>query len=205
MNLAIAYGMKKKKMAHGGMCKHGSSDCEMCHGGEYAKGGDVSDTYSQRGVHTAPHNKTPGISFAGEDVRKAKKIRDGIPSRRDYEDDRSEESARHWEKGAKNLHKNVLREIRSMKHDRYAEGGEVEDHDDDIVSRIMHKRAGEPLADFEPNEFDEQEKEPAEKFSYTGENSGDELGNEHLEDDEHDMISRIMKSRKMKDRNPRPA
>ena len=40
MSLAIKYGMMKK--ANGGMCEHGSRDCKMCHGGEYAEGGEVA-------------------------------------------------------------------------------------------------------------------------------------------------------------------
>lgn len=41
MSLAIQYAMKKKAgMARGGMmCAHGSTACEMCHGGKMAEGG----------------------------------------------------------------------------------------------------------------------------------------------------------------------
>jgi hypothetical protein len=39
---------------------------------------------------------------------------------------------------------------------------------------------------------------------YTGENSGDELGNAQEDEDRRDIVSRIMKSRRLKDRLPRP-
>ena len=40
---------------------------------------------------------------------------------------------------------------------------------------------------------------------YTGANSGDEIGNEQEDEDRRDIVSRIMKSRRLMDRNPRPA
>jgi hypothetical protein len=43
------------------------------------------------------------------------------------------------------------------------------------------------------------------EFCYTGANSGDEVGDEQEDEDEHDMVSRIMKSRLKKDRMPHPA
>lgn len=87
----------------------------------------------------------------------------------------------------------------------------------DMVARIMASRAKgyskggqvsnktEPLADFEENEFDDLVKRDDLDFHYTGANSGDELGNEQEDHDRHDIVSKIMKSRRLKDRNPRPA
>lgn len=118
-----------------------------------------------------------------------------------------------------------------MKHGgMMAEGGDVEmrgvrdserhEKDDaDMVSRIMRKRMSEggrvaneehgpdqdDLADFSPNEFDVLELEDGLKDHDTAANSGDELGDAQEDEDREDMISRIMKSRRMKDRNPRPA
>lgn len=95
-----------------------------------------------------------------------------------------------------------------------AHGGEVKDagsgFSDDMVERIMKHRYAkggevEPLVDSESNDFDVMDKSPAEEFSYTGENSGDELGNAALDDDDEDVVSKIMKSRSKKDRMPRPA
>ncbi len=59
--------------------------------------------------------------------------------------------------------------------------------------------------DESPNEFDDLALRDDLEFSYDGENSGDYEGNEQHEEDERDIISRIMKSRRLKDHNPRPA
>ncbi len=102
-----------------------------------------------------------------------------------------------------------------------AHGGVVGD-DLDMISRIMRKRAekyseggrvansdhgvdDEDLAGFSPNEFDDLTLRDDLEFSYTGENSGDHLGNEQEDEDRRDIISRIMRSRKLKDKMPRPA
>lgn len=93
-----------------------------------------------------------------------------------------------------------------------AEGGEVEDGD--MVDRIMRKKYSEGgmvanddkvLADFLPNEFDELAKDDDLDFSYTGANSGDEIGNEQEDEDRRDIVARIMRSRAKRDRMPRPA
>lgn len=96
-----------------------------------------------------------------------------------------------------------------------AEGGEV----DELIERIMKHRAmseggkvanedhgphESKLADFDPNEFDDLTLRDDLEEHYTGANSGDKLGNEQLDHDEDDMISRIMKSRTKKDRLPNP-
>lgn len=88
------------------------------------------------------------------------------------------------------------------------------DFSDDMVSRIMKHRfskGGEvandtPVtADFEDNQFDDLVKDDDLEFSETGKNSGDEDGDEAEDDDRKDIVSRIMKSRKKKDKMPRPA
>jgi hypothetical protein len=108
-----------------------------------------------------------------------------------------------------------------------AEGGDAmrgeqsDDHEMDMVERIMRRRAkmmseggvvaneGEDelshMADGKPNEFDDMALDDHLEFHDTGANSGDELGNEQLDHDEGDIVSRIMRSRAKKDRNPRPA
>lgn len=106
---------------------------------------------------------------------------------------------------------------------KMAEGGEVATpkhnmqamiEDDDMISRIMKKRYSEggvvanetkETADEEPNEFDDLVKDDDLEFSETGANSGDELGDEAEDEDRKDIVSRIMKSRAKKDKNPRPA
>ncbi len=112
---------------------------------------------------------------------------------------------------------------------KMAEGGEVgemdapdedpkenesaEHEDEDMIGRIMKRRkmahggkVEEPEADFESADFDELDKEPApHDADYTGANSGDEIGNGEIDENDHDLISRIMRSRAKRDRMPRPA
>lgn len=93
------------------------------------------------------------------------------------------------------------------------------DEEDDMVSRIMKRRmmseggrvANEDhgpndnrLAEFSPNEFDDLSMRDDLDSSYTGANSGDEIGDEQEDEDKHDIVSRIMKSRKMNDKMPIP-
>lgn len=205
MSLAIAYQMKKRgqKMAHGGMegpCEeHGSRDCEMCHGGKMAEGGGVED-YS-KGVHK-PNYEGEGSSPAGSFSRAMTNGRTNIPPEKTKE-------------FAKEEHHRVLDEMRSMKKPNlYAEGGDVdEEHDEhDMVSRIMKQRSNHYSeggrvanedhieADFEPNEFDDLAKDDHLEAHYPG---SEEIGDEAEDEDRHDIVSRIMKSRKLKDRNPR--
>lgn len=101
-----------------------------------------------------------------------------------------------------------------------AKGGEVrhdEDDEHDIVSRIMKKRSyseggrianedhGEDdgkLAGFLPNEFDELTLDDDLEDHDSEKNSGDELGDHQEDDDRRDIVSRIMKSRKLRDKMP---
>lgn len=94
-----------------------------------------------------------------------------------------------------------------------AEGGEVKEDDgsEGIVDRIMKRFAkggdvGEPVADFEKNDFDYLDQaDPGADADDTGASSGDEIGDEQEDEDRDDVVGRIMKSRAKKDRMPRPA
>lgn len=80
--------------------------------------------------------------------------------------------------------------------------------DKDLVSRVMSKRMSKggqvanqehgykdsKLADFDENEFDDLVLRDDLESEYDAENSGDELGM----DDDEDMVSRVMRSRKKK-------
>lgn len=92
-----------------------------------------------------------------------------------------------------------------------------EDHDAlDMVGKIMAKRQKHfskggrvandehPVADFEDNRFDDLGLDDDLEYSYTGKNSGDDIGNHEEDHDRHDIVARIMKSRKKKDRLPHP-
>lgn len=154
MSLATAYAMRKKSMgmARGGMCEHGSTACDMCHGGKMMADGGMMEEKSS-GYRPMPEA-----------------------------------------------------------HDNMNEMADMED--EDMISRIMKQRYSKggrvanetgPSADFQPNEFDDLVKDDDLESSYDGANSGDELGNEQEDEDRRDIISKIMKARKMKDRLPRPA
>lgn len=87
------------------------------------------------------------------------------------------------------------------------EGGKCMEHGG-MVDKIMAKRmakGGEVTADEKPNEFDEMELEPAPNPPHSGNDYGDDLGNEEIDENDHDLISRIMRSRAKRDSLPRPA
>lgn len=101
----------------------------------------------------------------------------------------------------------------------YAKGGKVEDHThDDMVDRIMCSKGsccyseggmvanekGEG-ADPLPAEFDDLALRDTLESDYDGTNAGDHLGNAKKDEDERDIVARIMKSRAKKDKLPRPA
>ena len=90
--------------------------------------------------------------------------------------------------------------------------------DGDIVGRVMHRRYSEGgrvanegedelshLADGAPNEFDDLALDDHLESHNSGADDGDFLGNEQEDHDRADIISKIMKQRSMKQRNPRPA
>lgn len=111
--------------------------------------------------------------------------------------------------------------IEASGYEDHAEGEAKHDdaamEEDDMVSRIMKSRANmyskggkvanatPEVAGFKQNEFDDLVLRDDLESHYTSENSGDELGNEQEDYDRKDIVSRIMKSRAKKDRNPRPA
>ncbi len=178
-NLAMAYQMKKKNsQCSGPECQGCSSAQCMAEGGEAKKESSPDDKYwdgSFKLPHHSHRKKVEAEAVAKQKAREAEKM---------------------------------AASKRRMDPVYKAEGGEVSD--DDLVMRIMKKRYAEggtvePVADFEPNDFDEMDLEPAPEFHETGANSGDELGNEAEEEDQKDMVSKIMKSRKKKDKLPRPA
>ena len=84
-------------------------------------------------------------------------------------------------------------EVHEEEHPRHlSEGGRIANDD-------------EPMADSEPAQYDDLVKDDHLHEHYTGANSGDEIGDEEEDEDRHEIVSRIMKSRRLKDRMPRPA
>lgn len=103
---------------------------------------------------------------------------------------------------------------------KFAKGGIVEEEkesgfepmpeddgteDQDIVDRVMKRMAagGMVTADSMPNEFDELKLSHPDEISYTGDNSGDHVGNSQLDEDNDDIIARVMRSLAKKDVLPK--
>lgn len=83
--------------------------------------------------------------------------------------------------------------IMKKREQMYSEGGQV--------ANKSHIMAGD-----EPTEFDDLTKDDDLEFHYTDANSGDELGDAQEDKDREDMVSRIMRLRKMKaSGKPNPA
>lgn len=100
-----------------------------------------------------------------------------------------------------------------MEHDEAMERTNDAAMAEDMVGRIMQKRMSKggmvandtPItAGFKENDFDDLVLRDDLESSYTGKNSGDELGNDQEDEDRKDMVTRIMKSRAKKDRLPNP-
>jgi hypothetical protein len=104
----------------------------------------------------------------------------------------------------------------------YAEGGQIEDnhqseaHEEDMIGRIMKQRqqmyseggkvanADKEITGDMPNEFDDLHLRDDLESDSDGANNGDELGNAQEDKDRKDVVSRIMASRKKKDKLPNP-
>jgi hypothetical protein len=198
-SLALAYAMKKraKKALGREACDAGCPGCPKCKGGMMAEGGEV--------------DSGPSISdfFSSKEERDQKKAEQGRKDPINY-DTRigkfatggfvEEEKASGYPES-----EYVQADEPAEMIGQNAHGGMIED-DDDLIDRIMKSRKGEPVADFEQNDFDELDQTSAgHEADYTGENSGDEDGDAAEDEDRRDIVSRIMKSRAKKDRMPRPA
>lgn len=82
------------------------------------------------------------------------------------------------------------------KRKKMSKGGMVANGGDDDL---------DSMADSNPNNFDDLALRDELESSYTEANSGDDLGNAQEDMDRRDTVSRIMRQRKMKQSNPRPA
>lgn len=77
---------------------------------------------------------------------------------------------------------------------KYSEGGKVANGGEDELSH---------MADSKPNNFDVLAMDDDLAFSDTGDNSGDHLGDEQLDEDNDDVVSKVMRSRAKKDHLPK--
>ena len=108
-------------------------------------------------------------------------------------------------KGKGMSHGGEMRQMDDMDHDdvvdsimreRYSEGGRVANGGDDDW---------ENLADFKPNEFDDLALRDGLESDNSGDADGDFLGDTREDEDRHDIVAQIMRSRSKRDRMPRPA
>jgi len=182
MSMAIQYAMKKK--ARGGMvCSHGSSSCEMCHGGKaMAEGGEVKGDDEDEDVVDRAMKSRGSDEKSDEHESEDKPIEDI--------EDSGDKKGNSEESEIEEMIEDIVDRI--IKKRGYSEGGQVA-NDDSIVA---------PL---EENQFDDLVLRDDLEQHYTPENSGDLIGNQTLEDEMQDIVSRVMKSRSKRDRNPVPA
>lgn len=187
-------------------------------GRHYAKGGAVHE----KGVHLADKDVNPrsqhksgGVSLMGAAVRGKHHATHPIEKEAYHENIVAARMAKRLddrEASAMTSH----RPLKGLAYGGEAHPHESEAHELDMVGRIMKQRqhcyshGGQVANDdapFEyefhtPDQFDELVKDDHLDFHYTGKNSGDELGDAREDHDRHDIVSRIMKSRKKHDRMP---
>lgn len=206
MSLPLAYAMKKKSahMCHGGDCPHES---------HYAEGGSVGDESHRKdneaGINrqSAAHPDKAGMSNIGALVRMgdsttAKNI---IKTKHEFG---HKVEPKLMAQGGMAQEAEKLAPLAMM---AMAKGGDAKDDCHPMVARIMKSRGGmianddEPVVDSTPNEFDDLALGDHLEGHNSGAADGDSEGNAQMEEDEHDMIARIMRSRAKKDRNPSPA
>ena len=201
-SLAIAYNLKRKaqKMAKGGDVEMAKQDAEMSGGkylphmeedevsqpqdviGKFAQGGEAMKTRRERALEAAmgmlnqhgEHEEGPEGTEDDSSVPFERTISHPLENQHDKED--------------------MVGKIMKQRMHTYAQGGEVEE-----------KEHSDDLADFDENDFDRLDQESAPSSAdYTDASSGDEDGDKGEDMRRKDMISQIMRSRKLKDRLPSP-
>ncbi len=208
--------------------------CYACGGSidEYAKGGHVKGVHKPiKAIVDDEHGmgeEARGVSHAGILARQGRGYSAKEEKERGYYADAKADHKKvlgemhSMRRDRKNLAEGGFVEDEEMSgyHDMPMEG-HMDDYDypPDIVDEIIMSRAkgyseggkvsndvGEGQdVDKMPNQFDALVKDDDLEFSYDGDNSGDEIGNEAEDDDERDVVDQIMKSRKKKDKMPHPA
>lgn len=212
-SLAIAYAVKRRaKKAHGGaMCAEG---CAMDHEHMYEDGGAVA-----AGPHiSASAGKVESDAFKNSGKAQLQKIMDYVTGSPMSGSGTAKAAPlpSPTPKMARGGMADAEDEYDPMQHPEPIYDEAAEHEDDDMISRIMRQRfsmggkvannvgTGQE-ADAEENQFDDLVKDDDLEFHYTGANSGDDLGDQQEDEDRHDIVSKIMKSRAKKDRLPRPA
>lgn len=207
-SLALAYRMKKKK--------------KECHGGQMAEGGEMEMHENEmnpvaKSVKKAFH--APGYAEGGMVHEEKESGYESMPHPCEHCGHMNMIDKRMLNQhGMDEVGAEGMLEDNEPEHERMV-SHPVENQSDheDMVGHIMKKRMkhyshggkvsneDEPIADSEAAEYDDLEKDDDLEEHYTGKNSGDEDGDEQEDEDQRDTVSQIMKSRKKKDKMPRPA
>ncbi len=145
---------------------HGASPCKMCHGGNMANGGPVDKEKVGQDSLWRAF-KTPDEDKESEEDKKKKKIAD------DPDRDAILAGGGYASGG---LVDSIMKKMKG-----YSEGGRV---------------ANDTQIDLGPAEYDDLVLRDDLDFSYTGANSGDEIGDAQEDQDRRDMVAWIMKKRK---------
>jgi hypothetical protein len=203
--LAIAYAMKRKKMAKGG-CACGTPGCKGCM--KMAEGGQITDNYQSACTSScnSPCDIHPEAEYMEAEYNKARPMR----SDADAMDEDARTLGQHGE------------DEEGPQGTRMAEGGQITDNyqdaepPSDMVGRIMAQRQrmyseggrvandSKITAGFKPAQYDDLVLRDDLESTNSGAADGDYLGDEREDMDRKDMVSRIMASRKKKDRLPNP-
>jgi hypothetical protein len=188
---------------------------------KYADGGQIKDNYQtagnphmKDGLEEPEHEMASGFVDHEGDVKRPDRMAIEEDDRRLNEHGQEEEGE---QGGGQGFHGEDYMGNPGNSWDNY----QSDAHMEDMVGRIMKQRqmhyseggkvanSGEgkldEMADGKPNNFDDLSMRDDLEFSYTGANSGDEDGNEGEDARRADIISRIMASRRKKDRMPNPA
>lgn len=217
MSLKIAYEMRKKakNMANGGACdEHGLQMCEMCHGGDMmAEGGEARKPYQNPNPAKNPNDPiVEGVDHRGAPIHQSKEAKMAAKSR--YNSERLNHKRGGYAEGG-----DVVEDIMKGRGEASgtwmgnpAIGGGKPKTARDMDDAAYYSKGGQVSNDVGegqeaaklPNQFDDLVLRDDMEFNYTGANSGDEIGDAQEDEDQRDMVSMIMKSRKKKDRLPNP-
>src|SRR5271166_2766384 len=215
-SLAIAYSMKRKAQhkSHGGYMAEGGTaqpsqprpqlpgspedrkkiQDSFNHALGFAEGGMLTDSGYQSSCNE--HCESPCMVH-----EQAEPVNAMLPEDPPHSEGRALSLNQHGasDEGAGDMDSihPLIKKIMMSRAKGYSEGGKVANED--------HGPMDSRLAGFKQNEFDDLALRDDLEESYTGKNSGDELGDAQEDSDRRDIVSRIMKSRAKKDRMPRPA
>ena len=195
---------------------HCADGCEMLHEHKYADGGDVPSPSPQPNAYEKAAHSIKDALMGSEEAKAEAPAEQSPP-------DNNPVSA-----GMKKAFKTpgyadggfIAEEKASGYEDMPEEHDHMnmaaEDEDEAMINKIMAQRYSKggrvandvgmgASADLKDNQFDDLVLRDDLESSYTGANSGDEIGDDQEDMDRRDMVSMIMKSRRKKDRLPRPA